>query len=474
MAMQTFVSAPPERTFFLSDEWSTYTETSIAVINTTSSNRRGAIINDVPLTSNFSVQLATLSLRRTLSSSTADISVAFSKNPDIPDDPDGLTADTLPFLPSQPTLLNDVQYTATEYDVTESVIEACAAPGRLAGDNLALYFYKESGQPSIALLRSYVILTVEYDDTVNVTPKTILVPNTIGTPALAASGAAALAPETVQVALTIGTPSIRQAQITYPATISVPVAVGGPEVCIDSGWGTVQDPGVLAASEAYQEAMEAYPEVVYNDIYRSIDGGPWELIATQIAPNGAIVDTTNAVVGENCYKAIAWSALPSTAESEPDCVTIYDGTRPCPPGENTSMSAWLSAGEGFGVRARAYLELTINGSVGIENRVLHRFSGRTYPVEFSGGNRTDVAELTFTAPPASPVRGQDVATYEEWRDLSLMEGPHLYRDYQGRRFVGSITTLDVKDLGHGYKEISLRVTRTEELVAVPVIEEGTG
>ena len=135
-------------------------------------------------------------------------------------------------------------------------------------------------------------LEIDYDDTIELEPRTVLIPLEVGTPDLYADGQAELTPQTLQVPLEIGQPDLRTAQVLNPQTVLIPLALGGPEVCVGEGWATVTDPGVVAAGDEYRDTVEGHPEVEYNDLYRSLNGGNWELIATHVPVNGSFIDRT--------------------------------------------------------------------------------------------------------------------------------------------------------------------------------------
>src|SRR5690606_5962536 len=81
----------------------------------------------------------------------------------------------------------------------------------------------------------------------------------------------------------------------------------------------VWDPGAGGVSVNVDNPPPAglEPEVIYNDVYRSINGGEWVLVATQLPANSSFTDYEAASVGTNSYRATAWSELPSASESEP-------------------------------------------------------------------------------------------------------------------------------------------------------------
>ena len=57
-------------------------------------------------------------------------------------------------------------------------------------------------------------------------------------------------------------------------------------------------------------------DAVYNDVYRSIDGGPFLLVASGVPVDGTVIDPIPSMRGLNLYKIVAVSALPSTVSSD--------------------------------------------------------------------------------------------------------------------------------------------------------------
>lgn len=191
------------------------------------------------------------------------------------------------------------------------------------------------------------------------------------------------------------------------------------------------------------------PETVSNDLYRSLDDGQtWELFAQGIPNNGVVSDFESPSVGSIYYKAVAYSALPSAAESTPFELVIA---------RTLNSAGYLSAGPGFTVVGKALYDLKVATSGG-RIRTQRWFAGRSSPVEFSGIALSRKLDISFSTLPAED--GPDASLAEEWEQLSDLEGPHLWRDPEGRRVYGSISDIALSPLGGDTYAVSFSLTRT--------------
>jgi hypothetical protein len=165
------------------------------------------------------------------------------------------------------------------------------------------------------------------------------------------------------------------------------------------------------------------PEVAADHInlYRSIDGGPWALIAAG-APLGTMVtDYAPTVAGSNRYYAEAVSALPSVAASE--VVEVATPQPGDPPG-----AVWISGGPGYSQACRLMSNVQIS-SRPARARARRRYAGRDYPVAHVGDALSHILTLTGEHIPAAE-HGDSTAA--EWEALALLPGPFLWRDPEGR------------------------------------------
>lgn len=190
------------------------------------------------------------------------------------------------------------------------------------------------------------------------------------------------------------------------------------------------------------------PATVRNDFYRKIGNGDWELIQSNVPTNSSIVDYTVPVTGDVWYRALAWSALPSTSTSN-EAKLIFSNT--------CAVSSWISGGPGFSIVRKASYDITISEKFGLSDKTLHRFAGRLFPVEFSGEGREHTVGLTWAILPDSAGEPY-LSTVSGWDDIFYLPGPHLYRDGHGRIFYCSISDLSLSNGRSGATEASVTLT----------------
>lgn len=195
-------------------------------------------------------------------------------------------------------------------------------------------------------------------------------------------------------------------------------------------------------------------EAVHVDIWRAIDEGEWELIATGVPLDTTVTDWAPTVAGTNRYRADAVSALPSSRSSDPvELVTPQPGDVP---------AIWLSGGPGYSQVCRVISNLQLTPVTDRQARVLHQFAGRTYPVEFSGEALAEAWTVYGEVIEGSRNEGSPA---REWLDLAQLPGPFLLRTrvFGGVRAhvsVGGITTpLASNGLVTGVRFTATRVGR---------------
>jgi len=170
------------------------------------------------------------------------------------------------------------------------------------------------------------------------------------------------------------------------------------------------------------------------DLQRQINGGDWVTWATGMALSvgslmAILMDTAPTVRGTNNYRAIVYSALPSSVIS-PEVALV------------TAEERWgfLSAGSSFGelIRMRARLS---NRAATDRNKSTYHFASRAKPVELSG-EETNL-RLAVLATLYPPSRGGLSSEPQELEALGLTPGPVLWRDYTGRRIFASLSGVNV-------------------------------
>lgn len=182
-------------------------------------------------------------------------------------------------------------------------------------------------------------------------------------------------------------------------------------------------------------AVEGVTEPVSTvDLQRQIDGGDWVTWASGIVlqPStlaATVIDTAPTIRGTNNYRAVARSAVPSSALSPEVSV-------------NTAEPLWgfLSTGPAFSqvVRMRAHLANRV--ALGRAKNTYH-FAGRENPVELSGEEVSLKLAMTAILFPSS--QGGQSSEPEELEDLAHTTGVVLWRDYRGRRIYASLSDVNI-------------------------------
>lgn len=180
------------------------------------------------------------------------------------------------------------------------------------------------------------------------------------------------------------------------------------------------------------------PAAGFNRVYRTIDGIE-ELIATDVAPNGAVTDYLPTVGGTNTYRVECVSVTPSVASSGDISVVV--------------ASAWtfLNAGTAHDAIARVCYDTTVSAAVDRET-VLHEFEGRTYPVAYQG----DALGETF-----SLAGSVDASEMPNLKAVLMGDQPLWYRDWTGRRLSVSAGRLTIKEAESSRIQIAVPFIRVE-------------
>ena len=176
------------------------------------------------------------------------------------------------------------------------------------------------------------------------------------------------------------------------------------------------DTGTVSVVIANPPADAEHEETVSNELWRSINGAPWELVADGIPTDIAITDYIPALGTGNYYKVVAISELPSKAESTPVIVDTTDHR----------WWVWVNAGPGFSnmVRVRDNAEVQTSRD---REKVLRAFAGRTSPVEYVGEQRNRTVSLSARLAP-------DSSTGPEIELLADLPAPACIRTPAGHRY----------------------------------------
>ena len=171
-------------------------------------------------------------------------------------------------------------------------------------------------------------------------------------------------------------------------------------------------------------------EAVSNDLYRSIDGGPWLPVALGVPLNTTVVDRVPTTHGLNSYKVVAWSATPTSAPSVPVDV------------ETASPWLYVNGGPAWSVLARVKGGPAVGLRAG-RSKVLHTFAGRRAPLEFIGEARVKAYAMKGSVD-AFGVDPDQWGSWEAWEAVADLPAPLIYRDPMGRRVFCSISEVEIE------------------------------
>lgn len=165
-------------------------------------------------------------------------------------------------------------------------------------------------------------------------------------------------------------------------------------------------------------------DIATVDVQRSINGGEWLTILAGVVLDGttfvAIVqDAIPITIGTNTYRAIAYSALPSSVMSDEEIVLVDETTW-----------GYLNAGTGFGTVARMRSMPTFDAEAE-RDKALYHFAGRPKPVQLTG------EALGFTLAVSGRLTS-DSASPAEFEALGQADGVFCWRGPDGRRIFGSV------------------------------------
>jgi len=182
-------------------------------------------------------------------------------------------------------------------------------------------------------------------------------------------------------------------------------------------------------------------------LQRSINGGEWVTLVTGVVliddpPTATVLDTTPTIHGTNTYRAIAFSALPSSAVSA-EVIAITD----------EAYWSFLSAGPGFEqiVRMKAAPKF---GAEVKRQRVLHNFAGREKPVQLEG----DAVNLGLSV---SGTLRDDSSTADEWEAIGRARGVMLWREPTGRRAWVSLASVQTDRENHRWAIVSIDLNEAD-------------
>lgn len=187
---------------------------------------------------------------------------------------------------------------------------------------------------------------------------------------------------------------------------------------------------------------------VTNDVWRSIDDGPWTLIAAGVPTNTTVQDFSPTVAGTNHYRVDAISATPSTATS---AVVDYVA--------EPSIWFYLSTGPQWSTVARFWGNPKVKTSDS-RAKATEWFEGRedesgtAYPVAMFGSAVTST--LAYSGLLTNDSSGPDVL-----REIGHSDRVCLWRDFTGRYWyvVPGEVSIDEWDPIPGLATVSFTLTR---------------
>ena len=225
-------------------------------------------------------------------------------------------------------------------------------------------------------------------------------------------------------------------QVTFTTSFLTP-----PIPFLALSWG--EDTGSVAAT-VNNSTGDIDP--ISNVILRSLDGGEsWEEVG--VAPVDGIGFDSTVPLGmpSVLYKVIAWTSLPSSAESEVQEISTV------------GIVGYWSVGEMF----ENVIQLRVNQGgppridlkTGVFQKVLHYYAGRTSPVETMGEATAVTGDVEFVV---TTVQDRDQA-----RIMAKMPAPHLLRLPDGTTVFASLGPVSEKRLAPGWYRIGFGITEVD-------------
>lgn len=164
----------------------------------------------------------------------------------------------------------------------------------------------------------------------------------------------------------------------------------------------------------------------HNVLYRSVNGGDWEVVETGIPENTTVTDHIPNIGGNNNYYVQAVSDTPSTKNSEESDLDV----------EMIGMF-FINGGNGFEDYVRLVGDISISEAIN-RNETIKQFAGRTYPVKYQGNSK--IQQLSFSA-------DCPITKYDDLVEILESVGDIFYRDWRGRWFYALLSgsKFDKKD-----------------------------
>lgn len=185
------------------------------------------------------------------------------------------------------------------------------------------------------------------------------------------------------------------------------------------------------------------PAAVRNRVERSDDGGlTWTVLTEDLPVSGMILDYRSVSHGSVSYRVTATSELPSSSVAMEAL-------------EIESWAMWIGGGQDFSTTVPLRWDPVHSCKMGLANRKLHRFAGRTKPVEMSGRHREKTLSLSAV------LFDEDFPLIQRLEDLSYLPAPFLYRDPMGRCVYCAVTSLSVDRALSGKWSVKIEVEEVD-------------
>lgn len=190
----------------------------------------------------------------------------------------------------------------------------------------------------------------------------------------------------------------------------------------------------------YVEIEPLNAETDHNILYRSVNGGAWEIVDNNIPPNTTITDPIPNVGGNNNYYVEAVSAAPSSNASDEVDLDV----------ELTGMF-FINGGNGYEDVVKLVGDISINEQRN-RDEVVKQYAGRTYKVKYQGDNK--IQEISFSA-------DCPVEKYQALVDILESIGDVFYRDWRGRWFLALFSNSKFSTKAPQAYQFNTNITRLE-------------
>lgn len=205
------------------------------------------------------------------------------------------------------------------------------------------------------------------------------------------------------------------------------------------------------------------------------DTGPWVSLWEGEDCTVTITDRTHPVGGNVCWRAVAFSPQDARAVSDLDCIT-FSRDAACATREGLlvqTSDAYLSVGAGWERAVRLNADLEIDEiAYGAEQNTAVHFAGRPWATLFSGTQMLQEIQVQFSAAPeganatcecgvAPATTLEDIRPFVASAAAGGFDGPRLWRDADGRRFLVGVESMNVAHLGKGWYTVTLNLFRVD-------------